>query len=181
MFHRLIILVLTDFGTTPGHNTVEYLIRCHKSNWQAVNWFVKEKWNERLWFFLQWYILVVYSSINASNWLSLTFWKVQLQKFCNFYTSLDGLMSKTICISKLCAIENKNKWRLFRNIKNCVELQENPELLLFFCKFHYNKHFARFYTSFHLNIFWIFWRVIQKLEYQVSKFLYKKIQEKRNH
>ena len=58
-------------------------------------------------FFLQWYILVVYSTINASNWLSLTFSKVQLQKFCNFYTSLDGLMSKTICIRKLCAIENK--------------------------------------------------------------------------
>ena len=124
MFHRLIILVLTGFGTTPGHNTVEYLIRCHKSNWQAVNWFVKEKWNERLWIFLQWYILVVYSTINASNWLSLTFSKVQLQKFCNFYTSLDGLMSKTICISKLCAIENEDHleiWRIvlsFKKIRN---------------------------------------------------------------
>ena len=171
MFHRLIILVLTDFGTTPGHNTVEYLIRCHKSNWQAVNWFVKEKWNERLWFFLQWYILVVYSSINASNWLSLTFWKVQLQKFCNFYTSLDGLMSKTICISKLCAIETKNKWRLFRNIKNCVELQENPELLLFFVNFFIINILQDFIQVFT----WIFWRVIQKLEYQVSQFLYKKI------
>ena len=129
MFHRPIILVLTDFGTTPaGHNTVEYLIRCHKSNWQAVNWFVKEKWNERLWFFFAMVnILVVYSTINASNWLSLTFSKVQLQKFCNFYTSLDGLMSKTICISKLCAIENKINedhleiWRIvlsFKKIRN---------------------------------------------------------------
>ena len=108
MFHRLIILVLTDFGTTPGHNTVEYLIRCHKSNWQAVNWFVKEKWNERLWIFLQWYILVVYSSINASNWLSLTFSKDQLQKFCNFYTSLDGLMSKTILLGNCVQLKIRN-------------------------------------------------------------------------
>ena len=123
MFHRLIILVLTDFGTTPGHNTVEYLIRCHKSNWQAVNWFVKEKWNERLWFFLQWYILVVYSSINASNWLSLTFWKVQLQKFCNFYTSLDGLTSKTIsfCVQLKLKI-NEDFLEILRIVLSCKKI-----------------------------------------------------------
>lgn len=72
------------------------------------------------------------------------------------------VMSKTKSIRKLCAMENKiGKRRSFRNIKNGVELQENPEL----------QHFC--FCSFYLNIFWIFWRVIQKLEYQVSQFLYK--------
>ena len=153
MFHRLIILVLTDFGTTPaGHNTVEYLIRCHKSNWQAVNWFVKEKWNERLWFFLQWYILVVYSSINASNWLSLTFWKVQLQKFCNFYTSLDGLMSETICISKLFAIENKineDHLEILRIVLSCKKIRN-------YCFFFVNFIIINILQDFIQVFTWIF-------------------------
>ena len=94
----------------------------------------KMKWKIMI-FFAMVNILVVYSTINASNWLSLTFSKVQLQKFCNFYTSLDGLMSKTICISKLCAIENKineDHLEIWRIVLSCKKIRNDSFFVNFF-------------------------------------------------
>lgn len=130
-------------------------------------------------FFAMVNILVVYSTINASNWLSLTFSKVQLQKFCNFYTSLDGLMSKTICISKLCAIENKineDHLEILRIVLSCKKIRNYSFFVNFFI-INILKDFIQVFTWFFLTILAGNSRYCEK---QVSQFLHKKFQENRN-